>query len=454
MILIIPSSKFSRWFICPHLGIAYIAASLEKIGEKVVVIDCQYERDFKRRIREDIKYHRMVGFTVNVANIGETLEIASFIRSNYPEKKIVMGGPLATAIYEKLIPQYADIVVLGEGEETIKEIVTISDLSRIKGIAWWQDGEIRLNPKRELIQDLDSIPYPAWHLVDLSKYRPSLLRKFTIMMTSRGCPYDCINCTKIIHGYKYRERSIPNVIGEIDYLVEKFGIKEIHFWDDMFTYKPERVKRLCEAIIKKRYKRLRFAIPAGIRADINDEEMFKLMREAGFYFVIVAVESGVQKVVDGLGKRLNLEKVKDTINTLRKLNFRTGVFFMLGTPFDNLNTMQKTIDFAKQLKVHHAYFFITTPFPGTKLYELIKNKGRFLKDPTYLSCVYDEGKPVFEIDELKAEDVEKMFKRAYREFYLRPSQIARVIKGIIKDPPELVLLFKQGSRILFKGRRI
>jgi len=453
MILINPYSEFERWFTYPYLGTAYLASALEEIGEEVEIIDCQYMPDFREYLLNALPRHEMVGISINVSNVSSGLEIAGLIRSTHPEKKIIMGGPLATAVPDQLLPRYSDIVVLGEGEETIVEIVTGTDLSKIKGIAYW-DGEVRTNPPRKFIDNLDRIPYPAWHLVNLDGERSPVRRKMAIMMTSRGCPFKCINCTKLVHGYRYRERSIPNIMGEIDYLVERFGIEEIHFWDDLFTYKPERVKELCRSIINRKYKKLRFALPGGIRADINDREMFKLMREAGFYTVIVAVESGVQRIIDSLGKRLDLKKVKPTVDTLKELGFRVGAFFMLGTPYDNSETMRKTIDFARKLKVHHAYFFITIPFPGTKLYDLVKAEGRFLQDMRLCSRAYDEGKAVYEFGQLKAEDVNRIFKNAYREFYFRPDQIWRTAIKLLQDRDSLFYMFQQGWRLLTRGVRL
>jgi magnesium-protoporphyrin IX monomethyl ester (oxidative) cyclase len=453
MILINPYSEFERWFTYPYLGTAYLASALEEIGEEVEIIDCQYMRNYREYLLNALPRHEMVGISINVSNVSSGLEIAGLIRSTHPEKKIIMGGPLATAVPDQLLPRYSDIVVLGEGEETIVEIVTGTDLSKIKGIAYW-DGEVRTNPPRKFIDNLDRIPYPAWHLVNLDGERSPVRRKMAIMMTSRGCPFKCINCTKLVHGYRYRERSIPNIMGEIDYLVERFGIEEIHFWDDLFTYKPERVKELCRSIINRKYKKLRFALPGGIRADINDREMFKLMREAGFYTVIVAVESGVQRIIDSLGKRLDLKKVKPTVDTLKELGFRVGAFFMLGTPYDNSETMRKTIDFARKLKVHHAYFFITIPFPGTKLYDLVKEEGRFLQDMRLCSRAYDEGKAVYEFGQLKAEDVNRIFKNAYREFYFRPDQIWRTATKLLQDPASLFYMLQQGWRLLTRGVRL
>lgn len=452
MILIVPASKF--WFSYPHLGIGYIASSLEKTGEKVRILDMQCENDYASVLKKEFFFHDTVGLTVNAANVDSALEVAGFIRRYFPDKKIIMGGPLATVAYQHYIPRYADIVVLGEGERAITEIARNKDLSKVNGIAYWDGKAIGVTAARPFIDDLDSLPYPSWHLVDLKRYNCPVPRRTAIMITSRGCPYDCINCTKKIHGYRLRERSIDNVIGEIDFLVNERGVQEIHFWDDLFTHNPERVKEMCRRIIRKGYQRLRFAIPAGIRADVYDREMFVLMRRAGFYAVIVAVESGSQKVIDGLGKRLDVRKVPVIVDTLRELGFKIGAFFMLGTPHDNRETMQETLNFAKKLKIHHVFFFITIPFPGTKLYAMVEQNGRFLQDMRACGCVYDAGKAVFEMGELTAKDVEDIFKRAYREFYFRPAQLCRSVLKAMEDPGSLVHMVRQGLRILYKGRRI
>jgi len=451
MILITPRSNF--WFTYPHLGIGYIAACLEEIGEKVSLLDLQHTFDYKARLAAEFPRHSAVGITVNVANVASALDVAGFIRDNYPAKKIIMGGPLATAAYPEFIGRWADIVVLGEGEQTIVELACRADLAKIDGIAYWDNG-LLVNPRRPYISDLDAIPYPAWHLMDLAKYTCPTPRRTAIMTTSRGCPYDCINCTKFIHGYQPRERSIDNVMAEIDLLFNQFGVREIHFWDDLFTYKPQRVKELCRALIAADYPGLRLAIPAGIRADSDDEEMFVAMRQAGFYGLVMAVESGSQKVLDGLGKRIDLKKVPATARMLTRLGFKVGAFFMLGTPFDTRQTMEQTIDFAKRLKIHGAYFFITMPLPGTKLYDRVEKQGRFLQDMRVCGHGYDDGKAVYEIGRLKARDVEYMFKKAYREFYFRPAQLWRSMVKSLEDPGVIVHMLKQGLRILLRGRRV
>jgi len=173
----------------PHLGILYLAATLEKAGKPVVVLNCQCLKNYRSIILKALKDHEEVGITVNVFTSAEAKDLARIIRSYLPEKRIIMGGPYATVMYKQLIPDYADIVVLGEGEETIVELMDGKALDRIKGIAYW-DGEIKVNSPRELIENLDFIPFPAYHLTDIKGYRFSAYRALPLvtMISSRGCP--------------------------------------------------------------------------------------------------------------------------------------------------------------------------------------------------------------------------------------------------------------------------
>lgn len=295
MILINPGKM---WFNYPTMGTAYLASALEKVGEKVRIIDCSITPNFEKVVIDTLRDDPLVGITANVATIKDALELSKLIRENYPHKKITIGGPLPTVIYKDLIPEYVDTVVIGEGEDTITELVQGKELLEIKGIAYWDNG-IKINQRRELISDLDRIPFPAWHLVELEKYKiPVKHPPVVTMITSRGCPFKCIHCTRVVHGPKIRLRSIENIIDEISYLVDRFKIREIHFWDDNFTLNLDRTKELCEAIIKQGYKDLHFRLPNGIRADRGDFEMFQLLARAGFYWVTIAVESGVQEIVN------------------------------------------------------------------------------------------------------------------------------------------------------------
>ena len=255
--------------------------------------------------------HKYVGISTNIVKISNAIKISEFIRKHNSKIKIIMGGPYAAVEYRKLLPQYADIVVHGEGEFTLLDIVNSQGKFKdIKGISYWDGGKVVTTASRPNIDDLDSIPFPSWHLFDLKKY-PTVAKKWPVVpiITSRGCPFKCINCTHVIHGYKYRPRSPENVVDEIEYMVKHFKIKEFQVWDDNFTLDIERTKRICELIIQRKIK-VALAAPNGIRADIGDQSFFELMKKAGFYMVSLAVESGDQENVNKIRQKSRFGKIE------------------------------------------------------------------------------------------------------------------------------------------------
>lgn len=451
MLIVIP--KYDLWLTYPQLGPLYIASILRQHGENVQLIDAVAERNFFRSLDEKIINHKTVGISANISHACSGKETALYIRKNYPDRKIIWGGPYPSCEYKSLIPELADIVVIGEGEEQIADISKGKSLDEIPGIAYWDKNSIKVNEREKYIENLDSLPFPDWDLVDSLRYNHPGLKPGYVMVTERGCPFDCINCTKFIHGNKYRTRSVKNVLDEIELLAKNFHCREIHFWDDNFTLQPERVKKICGGIIERKLNsHIRFAVPGGIRADINDEEMFELMRQAGFYYVSVAIESGDQKTIERIGKKLDLEKVPQTVNTLYKKGFRIGLFFMMGFPFDTPESLNKTVEFAASLPAHHAHFFMVTPLPGTKLYEMIPFVERY--DKKLIS--YDKEDLRFNNQQLPHKVIMRYHHLAYRRFYGSPRRIFRIICALWKEGillNDLCLLLKNGIRILICGHR-
>jgi radical SAM superfamily enzyme YgiQ (UPF0313 family) len=452
MLLINPC--YSWWWTSPALGLGWIASSLERIGISPKIIDCQVTPGYKKLILDYLENgYSTVGITVNSSTISSAIDIASLIRQNSPKTRIIFGGPHPTAVYEKLIPQYADIVVLGEGEDTIVELMQQDDLSKIKGIAYY-DGSLKVNERRPLIEDLDRLGFPAWHLYDLKRYRYATRRiPFAMITTSRGCPYSCIYCTKHVHGYKIRLRSLENVMKEIDYLVNKLGVKEIRFKDDNFTFYPDRVKQLCERIIAKKYRHIRFALPTGIGLNNINIEVFKLMEKAGFYQIGISIESGSQEVLGKLKSKVDFCALRKNLKLIKKIGLEINLYYMIGLPFDNVETMQDTINLAKSLPADNICFELAIPFPGTEFYEIVKAKGRFLCDLTMSSSHY-EGHAVYEMGTLTGDDVNRMYRSAYRQFYLRPSQIYRIFNLEIPSFRSLLRLVNYELSILFQGGQI
>ena len=433
------------------LGIAYLASVLDNNGVcKVGFFDCQLPGNDEKRMLEALNFDNTVGISVNAGTVSSALDISRLIRERSPHTRIIMGGPHATAVYDKLIPKYADIVIMGEGEDTILELFKTDDLSLVRGVAYW-DGQLRVNPAREFITDLDRIPYPAWNIFELKKYKfGGLLNPYVGMMTSRGCPNQCIYCTKFVHGSNIRLRSVDNVVGEIDYLTGRFGVREISILDDNFTFYPNRVQELCERIIKNNYKKLRFNLLGGIRAEFGDIETFRLLKRSGVERLSIGVETGSQEVSDKSNRKLDLGIIRSTIQKVKKAGIQPNVLMMVGLACDTVSTIRETINFAKSLPVEKVLFSIATPFPGTKFYDLIEKEGRFFYDLTVTStCFTDTKRLICETQRLSAEDKRRMFKEAYRQFYLRPLQICKLIIsglkyyrnffGLLKDRMHLFL---------------
>jgi hypothetical protein len=267
-------------------------------------------------------------------------------------------------------------------------------------------------------------------------------------MITRGCPYGCIHCTKEVHGYKIRKRSVEHVLGEVKHLVDKFKVQEIIIVDDNFTFDVKYAESILDAIHDAKLN-IHLLLPNGVRADTLSPHLLKKMRRAGVYGFAIGVESGVQSIVKKIGKNLDLNKARYAAKIAREHGFLLRAFFILGLPYDSLKTMRQTIQFAKEINPHIAYFYVATLFPGTAMYDIVKDMGRInenvpgvmesANDPDELSV--DAGffyKPVskFSFGKLKPGDVAKAYKIAVREFYMRPGKVADII-STIKSIPEL-----------------
>ncbi len=420
------------------LGLGYLSAVLREAGHDVLVIDAAAEKLSLPKLvkRLGVINPDVIGITTNISSSRIAIMTARFIKKNLRHIPIIMGGPWATIEYEKVLQKnIADYVVVGEGERTIVELLTtIRDPARLKdvnGIAFKdKEGSIVKTKARECITDLDSLPFPAWDLFPPSKkYNFSHRKKpFFPIMTTRGCPFDCIHCTKVVHGYTYRKRSIENVIQEIRYLKEKFNIKELFIIDDCFNLDLGRAEKILDEIIASKFD-LNIKFSNGIRADRITPRFAQKLKMAGTYFAALGIESGSQEIVNKIGKKLDLKKVILATRILKRFKIIPGGFFILGHPYDNYETMIRTVNFAKSLDLDYPHFFKAIPFPGTKMYDMVVEHGRFIDDAKRGSTIdgYTSNAGNFEIWNLKTEDIAKAFKLAYRLVYLRPRKILQLV---------------------------
>lgn len=431
----------SPWDV-PPLNIAYLAGYLREKGIEVNIIDAlilnltdpQLHAELARRDPD------LVGFTANGFSATYAMKAIRYLKQTGWTTPIVIGGVFGTVSFEYILDRgLADVVVLGEGEETLYQLVQALErtgwdaavLEKILGIAFQREGIVVRTPERPLIKVLDTLPFPAWDLFPpLTKYsrlRGVIKRPYLPILTSRGCPHKCIWCSKNIFGRRIRFRSAENIFQEILHDVEVFGIKELIIMDDSFTELNSRAIALCKLLIARRLD-LSINIYNGVRADRLNYKMLRYLKAAGVNRITIGVESGNQRVVTQIGKELDLAYVIEVSRIIKRLGFVFDAFFMLGLPFDTEGTMEQTIQFAIALDPDHAYFFTTTPFPGTELYDLVAAKHWFVKKYTAsVPAHIVEGEMLYATPAFTVAMVKAKFAQAYRRFYFRLSKIASLI---------------------------
>lgn len=430
IVLVHPAPKiWTRAALVP-LGLAYIASYLEKNGFlDIKVVDYNVEPKAKLP-KADI-----VGITATTPLIKGAWKIAQTAKKQ--GAKVIIGGSHVSALPEETIKlSPVDFVCVGEGEQTMLELCQKlengqTDFETIKGLVFKKGGKIIYNEARPFIKDLDLLPFPAHHLFKLPLYTSTQplvsIRKPALgIMTSRGCPYGCNFCYKGTFGRVWRPRSVENVLAEWEYLVKTLKIKEIALMDDGFNIDIDRAVRICREI-KKRGLIVPWRAHNGIRADRAPKRLLKAMKESGCYLIAFGVESGCQSVVDATGKNLNLNEVVKSVKNCRELGIMTMAFFMIGNPGETEDQIRQTIIFAKELDPDFAQFSITTPFPGTGIFELIKNRGK-IKIFNWDKYSQFDQRDYFDFGQLKGRETAKLANKAYKTFYLRPQFILRLLK--------------------------
>ncbi|MFA5321497.1 MAG: radical SAM protein [Smithella sp.] len=426
----------------PSLGIAYLAGMLQKNGFSCAVVDMTVSKTTEDDVLEKIAREKplAVGISVNLFNAKAGMRLSRRIKKKYHnDLSVIFGGAFPTSHPGKfLVEGLADCVVLGEGEYTLLEIMKglkekyPGGFGEIMGVAYQEEDQIIYRQRRERIRDLDLLPFPAWELFpSLSLYK-TRSRKSPVapLLTSRGCPFHCIYCSKDVFKSEFITRSPQNIIDEIDVLVKVFNVRQLDIMDDNFTQNRDRVEAILDLLIQRRYS-LAINLQLGVRADSVDEKLLRKMKSAGVYKIAFGVESGDGGVLKNVKKQLDLEVVLKNARLAKETGMLVYGFFMFGLPGDTPATMQKTIDFAMKMNPHIANFVITIPFPGTFLYDLAKQKGNLLIDTADgLQSGFYSQKVFYELGDTKAEDVLRYYNVAYRSFYGRIPKIIELLFSI------------------------
>ena len=442
--------------IYPPLGLAYIAGTLERNGFNCKIVDANILKMSNEKVIEVAEKFDpdVVCISINVSTALAGNSLAKEIKEKMG-KKVIMGGVQASTVTKRTLENsLADAVVIGESEQTVLELLQKNcNPEGIPGLAYLNNGEVVYTDKRPLIKNLDDLPWPAYHLLPPLKLYKSRSRKSPVapIFTTRGCPYQCIFCSssskKSIFGPFFRTRSPENVVAEIEYLAKNFDVKQIDFLDDNFTLNMKRAEKICDLLIERKNKVL-LNLQNGVRADRLTRDLVFKLKKAGVFKAGIGIESGDEEILKRAKKGLDLEAVKSAIKWFREAGIIVYGFFIFGLPGENAEKMQKTIDFAIEANPHVANFNGTLPLPGTELYDIIQKEGKFLKPVIDgVETGYQGGAYSFQIGEVNQELINKYLKKAFRQFYFRPSKMLEMIK-ISFSPGEIKWTLQAGFLVI------
>jgi len=414
----------------PHIGLGYLAGYLEKHDVTCKIVDAKLERlsesdVIKRCAKEDI-----VGISCFTHEISNSAQLAKKITIGSPNTKIVVGGAHVTALPKETMKTFPvfDFIIYGEGEETLYELVKAieegKNFEKIDGLVFKRDNKIVVNKPRIGKQNLDELPFPAWHLFPEAREYP--------IITTRGCPFKCNFCMKA-HGENVRCRSVNNIIKEMQILVKEYKPNYIYIWDETFTLFNKRAIDICNEIIRKGiHKQLRWKVQT--RVDCVSLELLKKMKEAGCDMVSFGIESGNPKILKGTKKGITIEDAEKAVKIAKKAKLKTEALFILGHPNETKKTMNDTLDLALKLNTSTVAFGIMTPYPGTEIYKIAKmGEGRY----RLLSFDWkDYNKQIgnaLELESVSRKDIEILQIKGYLKFYFYNFKIKEIINNIFKN---------------------
>ena len=428
----------------PPLGLLYIAAVLRRdLGAEVRIIDSLFEMDMPAAASAEARAFApdIVGISSLTAEAFLAHKIAAAVKSAVPAAPVVMGGPYPTSDpASALADGSVDAAVIGEGEETFPELVRLvmaegprwsgpGAADSIPGLALRAEEGVRYTAARPPVADLDSLPLPAWDLIDYRRFwrlgsMASVgVRPYMPIFTSRGCPYPCVYCHQIF-GKRFRARSPESVAGEVA-LIHRLGTRDIEVFDDISNLDPGRFDRMLELMLENGLES-RLSFPNGIRGDLLRESSADLLKRVGTGEVSIAVETASERLQRLLKKDISIPKVTRAIDMLADRRIFTRGFFMLGLPTETEAEMRATIRYAWRSRLHMALFFTPNPFAGTEFREMFLASGRL---PGGLRTIDFEyfGAP-FNGSEVPDAAYRRLYWAAYYGFYLNPARGWRILR--------------------------
>jgi anaerobic magnesium-protoporphyrin IX monomethyl ester cyclase len=415
VVLIQPSSG-NQSLKVPPLGLAYIAAVLKRNSIEAKIIDYSVENIDTRTYLKREK-PKIIGISSIVTNARQALELAEHTKSILPDSYVVMGGPYPSMMGTRLLTRHCEVdaAVVGEAENTFLELVKRlqngQNIDAVDGLVFREENTVRINPPSDPISSLDQIPFPAREELKMQFYDENA----STIFTSRGCPQQCIFCSRPVFGTQWRGHSPEYVLKEIEHLITEYGVSTLSVLDDNFSVDLDRAEKILDGIIAKKWK-LGIYFWNGMRADHITKTLVTKLKKAGCTAINFGVESVDPDVMSFIRKGVNIEQLETAIRLTREAGIRVNVFLMIGNPGDIAQFADKIITFVENVRVDGVHLSMATPLLGTKFWDWVEKNGRWLNydqeelldwpvDDT------DEAYPVFETPEFTAEERAEAYRK-------------------------------------------
>jgi len=414
--------------------LAYATAVLEANGYEAILADFIAENRGVEDVRRLVILEKpdVVVIDATTPSIFQDIKCAEICKEFCAYTVLV--GPHATALPEetlKVAKGCVDFIARGEYDFTILELVECLDkerkVSEVRGLSYLEKGQVRHNPSRPLIEDLDALPFPAWHHLDIRKYYNSIYDyPYLDLISGRGCPYNCTFCQwpQVMHGRRYRFRSPENVVDELERDFERFRVREVFFEDDTFTANRKRAKEICKEILRRK---LDVKWSCNSRCDVLDMELLRLMKKAGCRMLLVGPESGFQEILNNVHKGLKIDTIRAFIKLAKKANLQLHACYVIGLPGETKETIELTIRFAKELDTDTIQVAGAMPHVGTEFFEWAEKNG-YLRATSWSKYTNDgEQVPLIEYPNLSSKDINDNVDRLYKEYYFNPRRIIKLL---------------------------
>lgn len=410
ILIINPPIQGARFF---PMGLGYIAAVLKKKKYEIDVLDVNAFAISNQEVEEKIKKSDCKLFLTG-AVLGSSYNyirwVSQVIKRYHPDSIIVAGSSVASSV-PRLLLQHSkvDYLVMGEGEQTIIELLDAienkRDLSNVNGIAFKNGEEVTITAPRYRIDDLDSIPFPAWDLFPMEVYvgkmatdkLDQLKGKGMIVTAGRGCPYRCTYCYHVF-GYQSRMRSVENVLAEIEELKKRYGVKIIYFVDDLFMINKEWTNNFCDELLKRNLNILWRCAGRVNLVGMGESELLKKMRKAGCIAIQYGIETASPKLLKLANKQVTVEQMYEALKVTRLAGIEVTLGFMIGFPEESKETVDETVHFCIKNDIQLISMFFVTPYPGTPLYDEVRQRGLIKDEERYLEHLHNAEADTFNIN--------------------------------------------------------